>query len=113
MQTSDSATIVGLRLDVDKELVDFLASKQIEKREQITDKGFSVAMQKARYEGVECLQLVPEFLDETLVALRNSLVHLPSQGKLDQPISIPGSNRCKRWMISDLIHSSSDICCPL
>jgi len=91
MQARDSSDVVGLKVEVDKKLAGFLVSSQEESREQIKDKGFSVAMQKARKEQLRCVEeTIPDFLDNTLISLRNNLVHLPSQGRLDQPIPIEG-----------------------
>lgn len=89
-QIENSENGVEMRLDVDKELVSFLASGQIEKSEPKTDRGLSTAIQRARSADVDCLRTVPKTYDATLLSLRNNLIHLPSQGPLDQPIPIPG-----------------------
>ncbi len=90
MQTRESSEVIGVKVDVDKKLASFLVSDHVEESEHIKDKGFSVAIKKARKERMKCLEIVPDFLDNTLISLRNNLVHLPSQGKLDQPIPIEG-----------------------
>ncbi|EFH88860.1 DUF5655 domain-containing protein [Ktedonobacter racemifer] len=93
LQSRDSSEVVGLRVEVNKKLASFLVSDKVEATEQIKDRGFSVAIQKARREKLKCIEeIVPDFLDSTLVSLRNNLVHLPSQGKLDQPIPIEGQS---------------------
>jgi hypothetical protein len=90
MQAGREQTKVGLRLDVDTPLVGFLASDQVEKSEKVADKGLTIAIQRARSEGIECLQTFAEPLDATLISLRNNLIHLPSHGRLHQPVPIPG-----------------------
>jgi predicted transport protein len=92
MQSRESSDVTGIRVEVDKKLADFLVSDQVKEKEHIKDRGFSVAIQKARKERMECLEIVPDFLDNTLISLRNNLVHLPSHGKLDNPIPIEGQS---------------------
>jgi hypothetical protein len=78
---------VSLQLEVDSVLVGFLASEHEETRETFTDKGLSEAIQRARKAGI--LITVPSQLDETMVKLRNNLIHLPSRGVLDPPVPDP------------------------
>jgi len=80
---------VSLQLDVDSVLVGFLASEREETRVTFADKGLSEAIQRARKAGV--LAAVPSQLDETMVKLRNNLIHLPSKGVLDPPVPDPTS----------------------
>ena len=92
LQTRESSEVIGVKVDIDKKLASFLVSDRENGKDQIKDKGFSVAIQKARKERMKCLEIVPDFLDKTLISLRNSLVHLPSQGRLDEPIPIEGQS---------------------
>jgi predicted transport protein len=92
LQTRESSEIIGVKVDIDKRLASFLVSDREAGKNLIKDKGFSVAIQKARKERMKCLEIVPDFLDNTLISLRNNLVHLPSQGKLDEPIPIEGQS---------------------
>ena len=92
-QIENSENKVELRLDMDKDLVGFFASDQIRQSELRTDRGLSTAMQRARSAGVDCLRTIPKDYDATLVSLRNNLIHLPSQGSLDQPIPLPGGGQ--------------------
>jgi hypothetical protein len=89
-QIANSENRVELRLDVDKDLVGFLASDHIERIESRTDRGLSTAIQRARSVDISCLRTVPKAYDTTLISLRNNLIHLPSRGPLDQPIPLPG-----------------------
>jgi hypothetical protein len=89
-QMKNSENKVKLLLEVDKDLVGFLASDQVESSEPKTDRGLSAAIQKARNPSLDCLHTVPRAYDATLIPLRNNLIHLPARGTLDQPIPLPG-----------------------
>jgi hypothetical protein len=82
---SDSRVV--LQLELDAGLSGFLASDREEMRETYVDKGLSEAIQRARKAGL--LDAVISQLDDTIVKLRNNLVHLPSRGVLEPPISDP------------------------
>jgi hypothetical protein len=104
-----------LRVELDDMLAGFFASDTEVSRETFTDKGLSEAVQRARKEG--SLATVPAQLDETLVKLRNNLVHLPSGGSLDPPVPIPFKGEFKTFdelkqdlkFIRDLMHIIVDL----
>ena len=89
-QENNSSSTVELRLEVSKDLVSFLASDRVVERVMKTNRGLSAAIQRARSEDVECLRVIPRNYDETLISLRNNLIHLPSHGDLESPIPLPG-----------------------
>jgi hypothetical protein len=78
-----------LRIEVDEHLLGFFASDGEEKRESIAEKGLSEAVQRARKSDI--MRTVPAQLDDTIIRLRNNLIHLSLDGKLDPPVPIPGS----------------------
>lgn len=76
-----------LQLELADGLTQFLASEQEAARETYVEKGLSEAVQRARKAGI--LAAVPSQLDDTIIKLRNNLVHLPSRGVLDPHIPDP------------------------
>ncbi|HEY0097397.1 MAG TPA: hypothetical protein VGB76_00470 [Pyrinomonadaceae bacterium] len=108
-------TKVILRAEVDDMIAGFFASEVEASRETFTDKGLSEAVQRARKEG--SLVTMPAQLDETLVKLRNNLVHLPSGGSLDPPVPVPFGGEFKTFdelrqdlkFIRDLMHIVVDL----
>jgi hypothetical protein len=99
--------IVELNINVNKNLVNFLASERVVGNE--TNKGLSAAIQRARSADTE---FFPRNYDNTLIKLRNNLIHLPSRNTLDDPIPIPGLGqlqtiedvRKKRTFINQLLY---------
>jgi hypothetical protein len=112
LQSGDSPTKIGIKFDVEVALADFFTSGEVEKSELIADRGLTNAIQKARSEGVVCLQAIAETLDNTLISLRNNTIHLPSRGSLHQPVPIPGSSelrtvddlRASPQLVRNLLH---------
>lgn len=84
---NSNASKATLQLELAAELTEFLASDREETRETFVEKGLSEAVQRARKAGI--LAAVPSQLDETIIKLRNNLVHLPSRGILDPHIPDP------------------------
>lgn len=111
-QLENSANKVELRLDIEKDLAGFLASDRIERNDPKTDRGLSTAIQRARSADIDCLRTVPKVYDATLISLRNNLIHLPSQGTLEQPIPLPGRGqlltvddiRTRKSFVSQLLY---------
>lgn len=85
VNTNDSVATLEIELAAD--LTEFLASEQEQTRETYVEKGLSEAVQRARKMGI--LAAVPSQLDETIIKLRNNLVHLPSGGILDPQVPDP------------------------
>lgn len=92
----NSDKTVDLLLSVDKDIVNYLASEQVADRKELkTRRGLSAAIQRARNADLECIRFILPIYDQTFIALRNSLIHLPSRGDLDEPIPIPGNGELK------------------
>ena len=81
---------VNIYVKVNTEVVDYLASNQVENESSIPIRGLSAAFQRARKEDLECLKVIPKDFDSILVSLRNNLIHLSPQGTFSDPIHIPG-----------------------
>lgn len=109
-KTQVEGTKAILRIEVDDSFSGFFASDNEISRETYTDKGLSEAVQRARKAG--SLQTMPVELDETIIKLRNNLVHLPSGGSLDPRVPVPGGGEFKTFeelkqdvqFIKDLMH---------
>jgi hypothetical protein len=86
-KSHDEISKTILSLSVDSQLADCLITTKKESVEVINEKGLSEAVQRARK--TEILRTVPIQLDETIIKLRNNLIHLPAQGNLTSPVPIP------------------------
>jgi hypothetical protein len=85
LSTNNSKSV--LRIDLDENLTEFFASNDEEERDTYPEKGLSEAVQRARK--TEIMQTVPAQLDETIIKLRNNLIHLSVDNKLNPPIPMP------------------------
>ncbi len=87
---------INLQLSVDKSLVSFLATDKVEETKNLgPGRGLSTAIDRARKAELECLRIVNPMYDQTLINLRNSLIHLPASGILKDPIPIPGDGEIR------------------
>jgi len=68
----------------------FLVSSQTESEEDVSSRGLRTAIEMARAKGIQAITTVVEQLDETFIALRNSLVHFPANGLFVPPIPVLG-----------------------
>ena len=100
-ERANRRTQTGLSIELDERLVDFFASDQKEEGKESAQDGLSVAVErarKARKEGrseLACMDFLPEFLDKTVVSLRNNLIHLPHTGDLPRPVPVPPGGELK------------------
>ncbi len=94
-KTQVEGTRAILRIEVDDSISGFFTSDNEINRETHTDKGLSEAVQRARKVG--SLQTMSVELDETIIKLRNNLVHLPSGGSLDPLVPVPGGGEFKTF----------------
>lgn len=87
---------VDLQLRVDENFISFLASNQVaEIKDLEPGRGLSTAIERARKEKLGCLNTIAPMYDRTLISLRNSLIHLPANGILKDPIPIPGDGEIR------------------
>lgn len=80
-----------LRVEVEEHLLGFFATESEEKRESFAEKGLSEAVQRARK--ADILKIIPVQLDETIVKLRNNLIHLAHSGLFDPSVPIPSGGQ--------------------
>lgn len=73
-----------IRMEVDTPLKDFFSSSVEDLKETFPDKGLSEAIQRARKVGL--LENIAFQFDDTIIRLRNNLVHLPANGQLEPPV---------------------------
>jgi hypothetical protein len=86
--TRDQHTLI-IHLEAESNLADFLTSGQVEDRKTVFTGGLSEAIQRARTQSLPGLKIVPSSIDETIIRLRNNLIHLSSDDNLHEPIPIP------------------------
>lgn len=94
----DAKMKVELKLGVDAPLVEFFATSQVDgEPKKLPSGGLNTALERvrSREDELEYLAFFPSLVDETIVSLRNNLVHLPTRGDLDKPITIPGGGELK------------------
>lgn len=109
-KTSVENSKVILRAELDESLGKFFASDLQESHEVYSEKGLSEAVQRARK--AEILQTLPIQLDDTIIRLRNNLIHLSFDGIFDPTVPSPSGGRFvnhdelrqEPQLVKDLIH---------
>lgn len=90
------STVAGLRsdliLNIASDRLSFLATTRIASKEVSSSRGLRNAIELARSKALPAIAVVPKPLDETFVAIRNNLVHIPADGKFDEPIPVHGQH---------------------
>ncbi|WP_428194360.1 hypothetical protein [Deinococcus saxicola] len=76
-----------IKLTLDRSLIEFLSPETVLEREVFPSKGFAEALQRARTNNI--LDSLPSNLDEVLYRLRNGIIHLSCDGKIDPPVPNP------------------------
>lgn len=87
---ADNTSITELSVRVTAPTSRFLASSQLEVEEDITVRGLRAAVEMSRGKNIQAITTVVEQLDETFIAIRNSLVHFPANGQFVPPIPVLG-----------------------
>lgn len=84
--------LATLVLEGEVSAVEFVTSSKVHSKEIIIDRGLAEAVQRAR--SLDLLEL-PIELDLTAQRLRNALIHLPADGKINPPVPLTGGSDLK------------------
>jgi hypothetical protein len=87
---ADHTSKAELSIKVTTPTSKFLTSSQTESEEDIARRGLRSAVEMARGRNIWAITTVVEQLDETFIAIRNSLVHFPANGLFVPPIPVLG-----------------------
>lgn len=84
MQSKAESPTVNIVCQADSSIVDYLATDRVETDKERTDRGLGNALEKGRSIKIDCLKKLDPQMDQTLIALRNNLAHLPFQDEEDE-----------------------------
>jgi hypothetical protein len=80
----------SLSFEAGKRVADLVSSSLVERTDTVPEKGLAEAIGRARANHL--LDSMPLSMDVTVQRLRNALVHLPADGKIDPSIPLTGGN---------------------